>query len=145
MSESPLHQIMYTSTSAEPMDVTSLSALLAQAREKNARLDVTGMLLYRRGSFLQLIEGAEETLKQLYATIQADERHRSVITLLDAPADTRDFPDWQMGFRHLGDLHPSELPEGFSPFMSADFDTSEYEKNPSFGQQMLLGFRSIEA
>jgi hypothetical protein len=136
-----LHQIMYTSTAAQHMDVADLSDLLMQARETNNRLDVTGMLLYRKKSFMQLIEGEHDTLVDLYETIQADERHRNVITLLDDHADDRDFEGWSMAFRYLGDLAPDDLPEGYSSFFDKGFEASDLQEDSSYGKSMLLYFR----
>ena len=124
------------------MEVAELSELLTQAREKNGRLGVTGMLLYRLGAFLQLLEGEPETLQRLYKTIRADARHRNVVTLLDDPTEERNFADWSMGFRHFGDMHPDEIPEGFSQFMLKEFDTSDFESS-TFGHLVLLSFRQI--
>lgn len=145
MADASLHHVMYTSTAVRTMDVTDLSELLVQSRRKNGRLGVTGMLLYRSGSFLQLIEGRAETLHNLYATIRADTRHRNVITLMDEPAEARDFEDWTMGFRHLGDLDPNDLPEGFTRFMETDFANERFQGDPGYGRQMLLHFREIDA
>ncbi len=139
-----LHHIMYTSTAIRPMDVTDLSDLLRQARDKNDRLGVTGMLLYRSGSFLQLIEGEAETLRGLYATIRDDARHRNVITLMDEAAEARDFESWTMGFRHLGDVGPGEMPEGFTSFMEKGFEDESFRSDPSYGRQMLLHFQEID-
>ncbi|AUZ89011.1 hypothetical protein CVO76_16195, partial [Arthrobacter agilis] len=46
--------IVYSSTATRPLNDADLSALLAISRRNNARAEVTGMLLYRGGRFLQV-------------------------------------------------------------------------------------------
>ena len=52
-----LSHVVYVSTASEPMDDEDLAELLAQSRERNARNDITGMLLYKDSRFIQLLEG----------------------------------------------------------------------------------------
>jgi hypothetical protein len=39
---------------------------LEQSRENNLRLDVTGMLLYKGGNFMQMLEGEKDAVLGLY-------------------------------------------------------------------------------
>lgn len=54
--------LIYGSSSTDRFSEADLVPLLQQAREKNQRLNVTGMLLYRDGNFLQVLEGERETV-----------------------------------------------------------------------------------
>ncbi len=56
MSES-LVSVSYVSTATEPFDDARLAELLAQSRRSNHEHDLTGMLLYRRGRFFQVLKG----------------------------------------------------------------------------------------
>ncbi len=78
-----------------------LRVLLATSRKNNAELGVTGMLLYKDGNFMQVLEGEEVAVRRLYARIAADPRHGSEITLQEGFSEGRQFPDWSMGFRDL--------------------------------------------
>ena len=53
-------QLAYVSNASRLMSSASLSMLLRQARASNKRHDITGMLLYKDGSFLQVLEGPAE-------------------------------------------------------------------------------------
>ena len=48
-----LERLVYTSIATEPMGTLSLFNLLNQARQRNARLGLTGHLLYADGRFTQ--------------------------------------------------------------------------------------------
>ena len=45
--------IVYISSAVQPLSDADLEALLAQSREKNGRLKVTGILLYKDGDIMQ--------------------------------------------------------------------------------------------
>ena len=40
--------------------------MLTEARERNQQLGVTGLLLYKDGDFIQLLEGDKATVKALF-------------------------------------------------------------------------------
>lgn len=94
-----MYQIIYLSTANELMDDNSLIELLKQSREKNKILDVTGVLLYFDGNFMQLIEGSKIDIKSLYNEIRNDGRHKNVITVVEDEVPERLFPDWSMAFK----------------------------------------------
>jgi hypothetical protein len=94
-----MFQLIYTSTAARRLDDEDLHALLELARARNERLGVTGMLVYRNGSFLHVLEGDEKTVRALYHTIRRDGRHRCVTLLKATALEGRDFPETPMAFR----------------------------------------------
>jgi hypothetical protein len=89
--------LAYFSSAALPMAPDELGGLLEQARAKNSRLEVTGLLCHYDGSFLQFLEGPEETIDPLFDRIARDPRHISVLTVHRATVSSRAFPDWSMG------------------------------------------------
>lgn len=93
-----LYYLVYTSSPARIMDDSALHELLAISRQANARFGITGMLLYFPDSFIQLIEGPQTHIQQLYQNIQRDRRHFRVTTLREGPIASRFFPDWAMAF-----------------------------------------------
>jgi acylphosphatase len=101
--------IVYISSAVPLLSNADLTALLEQSRQKNAELEITGILLYRDGDVMQLLEGPEEAVKKLVQTIYADPRHRSVIQLLERKISHRTFPDWSMKFENLDGLRVKQL------------------------------------
>lgn len=96
-----MYQLIYASTAARALDEETLEALVTRARDKNARLGITGVLVYRNGSFLHVMEGEDaESVRALYETIRADDRHRWVTVLKASALDERDFPDQPLAFRN---------------------------------------------
>jgi hypothetical protein len=94
-------QLVYSSTAVRPFTPEALVDLLEQGRTCNAERRVTGVLLYRHGRFLQLLEGDEAVVRGLYASITSDPRHRDVTTQGLRRRVRRQFPTWTMSFRDL--------------------------------------------
>jgi uncharacterized Fe-S cluster-containing MiaB family protein len=59
-------QVIYASAATKPFDRENLVELLKIARSKNMAADISGMLLYHSGSFLQVLEGPEQNVEELY-------------------------------------------------------------------------------
>jgi Sensors of blue-light using FAD len=95
------YQLAYMSTTEGIWSRADLLELLRRAREKNAKLDITGILLFRNAGFLQLLEGAREEVESLYGAICADVRHVDVTLIWETEGTSRWFADWSMGFRDL--------------------------------------------
>jgi hypothetical protein len=93
----PLTHLLYVSTISPGVDPKGVMAIHADSQARNARRDVTGLLLYGRGNFMQLLEGEAVTVTDLYARIARDRRHRDVRTLYCGPTQRRLFPTWNMG------------------------------------------------
>jgi acylphosphatase len=67
--------IIYISSAVQLFSDVDLTALLKQSWAKNSALEITGILLYRDGDVMQLLEGPDEAVMKLAQTIYADQRH----------------------------------------------------------------------
>ncbi|MFG0264983.1 MAG: BLUF domain-containing protein [Rhodopirellula sp. JB055] len=112
-----LTELVYCSVATRPMSVEDLDELLEKCRAKNARLNVTGILLHssRTREFMQLLEGEQEHIDELMQTIQMDERHTSVDVMYQHEIKSRSFEAWSMAFRPMDDVAP-ELLKGYTTF-----------------------------
>jgi hypothetical protein len=102
-------QLVYASAAKAPFTPNDLSNLLAKARPRNNLYQVTGMLLYHSGSFIQVLEGPESGVDIVYAAIQRDPRHSEFKMLLTRTIRSREFENWAMGFIDTT-LLPRETP-----------------------------------
>jgi hypothetical protein len=93
-----MYHLVYISQAQENMTLTTLVVLLMQARALNERHQVTGALVYGDGQFMQVMEGEEAVVKDLYARVAQDARHYNVRTLAEGPLATRSFAQWSMAF-----------------------------------------------
>ncbi|RAU20053.1 hypothetical protein CU669_20470 [Paramagnetospirillum kuznetsovii] len=119
-------QIIYASATVAPMSDDELGALLAQSRDKNAHDDITGLLVYENGSFLQVIEGLEDRVSPLFDRIKLDPRHNRVRLLPTKNVAEREFGDWVMAYARPHGA--ADADDGYLDYATDDqlgFDTSE--------------------
>jgi hypothetical protein len=114
-----MHRIIYLSASTKELSIEEINALLLQSRKFNTENNITGVLLYIDGDFLQVIEGSEEVTKRLFEKIKEDKRHKGIITVYNDRFLEKQFPDWSMGFG-LIDYKKLEKTPGFENFVKKE-------------------------
>ncbi len=132
-------QLGYASAATKPFGPDELKELLSKARTKNSSLNVTGMLLYHEGSFLQVLEGDKAVVETLYATIAEDPRHANAMLLFKNEATERSFDQWTMGFRQLV-KDATDVPAGLNRFLENGMSGISNEDGEQI-KEVLLGFR----
>jgi hypothetical protein len=132
--------LIYISSATRLLSEEQLLQLLEQLRDNNARRGITGILLYKGGNIMQVLEGEDEAVRTLFAKIQQDQRHRGVFKLLEEPIKDRQFSSFTMGFRNLDRMDPEEVP-GYSDFLNESLASKAFRNNPTRAQRMLLLFR----
>jgi Sensors of blue-light using FAD len=135
-----MFSIVYVSSAIQPFTQEELADLLQSSRKNNVALGVTGMLLYKDGSFMQVLEGEQAAVQQTFNKISRDPRHRGVVVLLKQTLAARDFDDWSMGFRNLNSPEIREL-EGYSEFLNVGLNDQMFLDEPAKSQKLLLTFR----
>lgn len=51
--------LVYVSSAVVPFSKAELLSLLTKSRENNSKVGLTGLLIYKDGSFMQVLEGEE--------------------------------------------------------------------------------------
>jgi hypothetical protein len=92
-----LRRIAYTSQAIGQFSKRNLLDLLHYARAFNKIDNITGVLMHRKGAFLQVLEGSSEDVGDLLSRILSDPRHNKIKIILDASVDRRLFSNWTMG------------------------------------------------
>ncbi|PRY15677.1 FAD-dependent sensor of blue light [Pontibacter ummariensis] len=110
-----MHQLVYVSSAVELVNEDVLKALLVKSRANNEAIHLTGMLLYHDGNFIQVLEGEKEQVLKLFHKIEKDARHRGIIKLISVSIQSRDFPDWSMGFKSLSAQDYKQVMGYFDP------------------------------
>jgi len=97
-----LHRLVYYSrnrvTGGPEALAEAITSILAASQVNNARMDVTGALMFNAGCFAQVLEGPRAAVENIFERVQQDERHGDVSLLAFAPAPVRVFERWSMGF-----------------------------------------------
>jgi hypothetical protein len=135
-----MYLLVYVSSAVDLFSEIELEELLKKARANNHRLDITGMLLYQGGNFMQLLEGPKEKVLSLVDTIKLDPRHRGFMALLQQEREEREFGEWEMGFKKLDRDTAAEVP-GYSDFLNMPLDSEEFLQTPTRALKLLLSFK----
>ncbi len=133
-------QVSYISSAARAMSTEDLQDLLQQCRENNARLGVTGMLLYGNQTFVQILEGEEATVNALLETIKRDPRHANVQLLQRKSIDRREYSDWSMGFKRVAGDDFKNV-EGLNNFFEKDFNPTYLAGHAPVVDLLMNNFR----
>lgn len=132
--------LVYLSKEERPLSDRDLLEILSKSRENNQRRDVTGMLLYHKGYFIQALEGEKETVESLYNRISQDPRHKSVMIMSREQVNDRAFSNWSMGFKNLADVDPQTLEE-YREHLDANSFEIFLNQNPSRAKRLLWLFK----
>ena len=103
--------LTYVSSTKELLSVPELVELLESVRPKNDELELTGMLLYSGGNVIQTLEGPDEAVLRVFASIEDDPRHTGIRVLKREQVETRTYPRWSMGFRNLSERETHDVPD----------------------------------
>jgi Sensors of blue-light using FAD len=126
----PLFEILYKSESVSSSVVTvELENILKTSRLNNSKRNITGMLMYFRGEFIQLLEGDQEQVLKVFSTaIKNDTRHSNVRLIAEGPIVHRSFSDWSMGF--VGDEAIQSRVTVSTSALMMDLLSQEAKKSP---------------
>lgn len=132
--------IVYVSAATQPFSPAELDALLEKSRTNNTRDGISGVLLYRDGDFLQVLEGPEEAVRRTYERISRDRRHGGVIVLDESEIDERNFGEWSMGFRRV---NAGDSLDGYVNFFDRKADLSGVVNTSGEVFRYLQSFREL--
>lgn len=104
-----LFSFLYSSTLSPGVPASCVGDIVRKAREANASLGLTGLLVFDGQRFCQYLEGPRDTLHQLLERIQADPRHGQIVLHQhDALPGRRAFQDWSIAYAEIDDAMPLE-------------------------------------
>ena len=131
-----LNYVIYYSFSQSDISNSELEGILRKAREWNQANEITGLLIYRfnkifkRGNFLQIIEGPQKSILSAWERISTDPRHHTITVLEDGSFEERNFSAWSMGLKNLDTETLTEIP-GFININNDQFWSNPNNLKPS--------------
>ena len=120
-------ELLYCSVSVAPQitDV-DLEHILASARRRNLEEGITGMLLYYRGGFVQILEGSKESVENIYEKfIGPDLKHTALNKVHQNTISHRSFGEWSMGFIGAPEIESRMPPSVIGILMSTLTDEAK--------------------
>ena len=126
-----MHMIAYTSHYLGDINEVEnvLADIVAAAKVNNPKQGITGVLIFDRDRFIQVIEGEKQQLDDLLSRIKTDPRHDEIEVIFDLPTKKREFSQWNMdGFEVGGQSNLDEkLLESFRQVYLKNFKLSSVQ------------------
>jgi hypothetical protein len=91
-----MYSLTYVSSASSRFIEGDFERLAAVSADNNQRDGITGALLFKEGTFMQVLEGDEAVVCRTFARIASDPRHQGLITLLRGDIPERQFPEFSM-------------------------------------------------
>jgi hypothetical protein len=129
-------QLIYVSTATHALTDDEIRQILDSSVRNNGPQKITGMLLYSRGTFMQVLEGEETAVDQTFSRIAKDSRHHSINVLSKSTASAREFGTWSMGFRGIDAADVATWP-GYAPFFEHGFNAEQIGAKPGMAFEIL--------
>jgi hypothetical protein len=98
-----IYEVLYVSTLAPDQPTGVVAEIAARARQVNAELDVTGLLIFDGQRFCQQLEGPQKAVLKLIERIRNDPRHVNVEVLHHGPLAGRRFHQFSLAFSTVED------------------------------------------
>jgi len=103
--------------------------ILASARRRNILYGVSGVLLYNRNSFLQILEGNKKKIEEIFSSIFCDIRHTNIKVSEHKFVESRIFHSWSMAYLELpADTNWPECPVQDLPAMLLNNPSGELHR-----------------
>lgn len=98
-----LYNLCYVSSAINTLSEEDLEHLFRVNKRNNTHLNISGILVYNNGNFLQILEGEKLRIQNLFRKIRQDSRHNNIIKLIDTSIEERIFDDYELGFVTVDD------------------------------------------
>ena len=106
-----LKQVIYVSEKTDTSS-DSLTDIYDISQKNNSESGISGCLLIGSNSYLQLLEGPDSAVENLYSKIKMDSRHKKVKKLFEQHIEEKLFSSWSMKF---------------APFNNVKWDNKEFD------------------
>lgn len=124
MPETPYY-LIYTSKCSPDLTELELIRILYESCSGNARVGITGVLVHKKGQFIQLLEGGKLSVMELYDKIRIDTRHFLVENIIFEGEENKVSSEFMAYRNELSTYKPA-----FAPFFNSDSDFKTLKNDP---------------
>ena len=98
-----LKQVIYVSEKTNTSSDT-LTDIYDISQKNNSESGISGCLLIGSNSYLQLLEGPDSAVENLYSKIKMDGRHKKVKKIFEQHIEEKLFSSWSMKFAPFNNI-----------------------------------------
>ncbi len=89
---------IYLGATKKLMSEAELADMLILNQQNNRNSNITGMMIYTEGTFMQVLEGNEDDVRMACRKIEQDVTTKNVIKLAEDTITKPNFRNWSMAF-----------------------------------------------
>lgn len=104
-------RFVYMSQSHGLLSEAQVEEIVAVSEKNNKSNDITGMLFYKGGYFLQVLEGESINVYYTFKKIRDDKRHHTIKLLDSDVINNRIFNNWSMAYKPSSAFSGSQIVE----------------------------------
>ena len=93
-----LTQLIYISDAASDTNTATVEEILTQSQKFNDAESITGILMFTKKKYVQILEGDRKKISALYNRITHDPRHHNLELVSMKEICKRDFHHWSMAY-----------------------------------------------
>jgi hypothetical protein len=93
-----LCRLFWASVPSPSFSAARINQIVSAARRNNSKHEISGMLLFTGAHFLEVLEGEDGDLADLWGRLKRDQRHCGLFRISDDRCAGRMYPEWKMGY-----------------------------------------------
>ncbi|MCZ4319205.1 BLUF domain-containing protein [Aequorivita viscosa] len=90
-----LYTVCYISNAISLWENGQLQDFFESVVKRNNALDISGLLLYHEGTFVQVLEGDQITVDSLFSAVKSDTRHNQLTVMMEREIKHRIFKNYR--------------------------------------------------
>jgi len=100
-----LFHLVYVSRTTEAFLKQDIEQIEIVSQRNNQQLDITGILVFGKGRFMQFLEGSEINVIRIFSKIKKDHRHHNIDVIRRGSIPRRQFSDWHMRLTYPNEIN----------------------------------------
>lgn len=131
-----LYCLVFTSIATQKMTDEDLKIILYKMRPSNCTLNITGILLYLDPFFMQILEGEERCIDELFNVSLKHTIHHKVSLIYKNAIEKRSFAKWSMGCNKKSMSYFDDIQN-----LDAFYESESFKKHPIEVVELLKMFK----
>ncbi|WP_108868811.1 BLUF domain-containing protein [Aquimarina aquimarini] len=128
--------ISYVSTASPSISNSDIEKLAAYVGHYNNTIGIGGILICSDRNFFQILEGKEDTVKNMFERIKKDTRHHNIIKMLDQKMNNTSFSEYHSPFTVISDKEDQSKLQQF--LKKKETSNPEHYKSISYLAQKFI-------
>ncbi len=120
-----LARLLYYSSASEHLQQNDIRSILSKSIKYNTHKNITGVLVYDKHYFMQLLDGDRDEVNELYNRVIQDPRHSNIRLIHYGALAGQRFTEWSMGIAYLPSFPKARIEANYGGFFPPKFTVED--------------------